>query len=275
MKLLPANLMDLPSFALFDFWERNGDPRVRDLPLLSGGPIPVLTIIGSYLLFVYYLGPKFMENRKPIEMRPLMLFFNSFMLAVNGAGFVMAVIASNGTQEMWACRRLDPTTTDFRPTLLLYLGYFYLWSRIFDMIDTVFFTLRKKYNHVSFLHVFHHGIVPLIAYMGLKLHPGGNAGYLPLTNVFIHTIMYTYYGMSCMGPAMAKHVWWKKHLTQIQLLQFVSVFLHAMYSLLTPGCSFPLVLGIAEAVISGTFFVLFTKFYFDTYKKDAFKLKAN
>lgn len=55
----------------------------------------------------------------------------------------------------------------------------------------------------------------------------------------------------------------------------MTVFGHAMYSLLKPGCQFPLILGVAEAIISATFFVLFTKFYIDSYKQDAFKLKAN
>lgn len=29
--------------------------------------------------------------------------------------------------------------------------------QFFDLLDTVFFCLRKKQNHVSFLHVWHHG----------------------------------------------------------------------------------------------------------------------
>jgi elongation of very long chain fatty acids protein 7 len=194
-----------------------------------------------------------------------MLFFNSFMLAVNGAGTVLGLVCSDFLTRLWSCKKIDPASGDFKENLLVYLGYFYLWSRLLDMIDTVFFVLRKKYNHVSFLHVFHHGIVPLIAYMGLKLHPGGNAGYLPITNVFIHTIMYSYYAMACMGTEMGKYIWWKKYLTQLQLVQFSTVFAHALYSIFTPNCEFPLFLSYAEAVISGTFFVLFTKFYRDTY----------
>lgn len=138
-----------------------------------------------------------------------MLIFNGFMFAVNGGGFWVGVVATRFTRDLWACRAIDPSSTDFRENVTLHLGYFYLWSRLLDMVDTVFFVLRKKTNHVSFLHVFHHAVVPLIAYIGLKLHPGGNAGYLPLTNVFIHGFMYAYYGMACVGT-LSKHVWWKK-----------------------------------------------------------------
>lgn len=37
-------------------------------------------------------------------------------------------------------------------------------------------------------------------------------------NSFVHVIMYAYYGLSAMGPQFAKFVWWKKHLTKIQLV---------------------------------------------------------
>ena len=259
------SLVNLGIYYLTDFWNENADPRTKDLPLLKGGPIPVLSIMASYLLFVKIIGPRIMMNRNPLDLRVLMLLFNAFMLAVNGAGFVFGLLASDFGKRLWSCKKINPQDEDFKETLLVYLGYFYLWSRLLDMVDTIFFVLRKKYNHVSFLHVFHHGIVPLIAYMGLKLHPGGNAGYLPMTNVFIHAIMYSYYAMACMGPEMAQYIWWKKHLTQLQLVQFATVFSHALYSFFTPGCEFPSILSLAEMVISATFFVLFLKFYRDTY----------
>jgi len=39
----------------------------------------------------------------------------------------------------------------------------------------VFFILRKKYNQVSFLHVFHHGIMPVSWWFGVKFVPGINS----------------------------------------------------------------------------------------------------
>ena len=37
-------------------------------------------------------------------------------------------------------------------------------------------------------------------------------------NSFVHTIMYLYYGLAAMGPHMQKYLWWKKHLTKVQLV---------------------------------------------------------
>ena len=73
------------------------------------------------------------------------------------------------------------------------------------------------------------------------------------------------HSMSCMGPEMSKYTWWKKHLTQLQLIQFMSVFAHAVYTYVTPDCQFPKILSAAEMNISVLFFLLFGKFYCDTY----------
>lgn len=57
-------------------------------------------------------------------------------------------------------------------------------------MDTIFFVLRKKYNQVTFLHIFHHGIMPLGCCLGLKFHPVTYSGFMPLINAFIHSLMY-------------------------------------------------------------------------------------
>ncbi|KAL1132618.1 hypothetical protein AAG570_010570 [Ranatra chinensis] len=39
-------------------------------------------------------------------------------------------------------------------------------------------------------------------------------------NCIVHVIMYSYYFLSALGPKVQKYLWWKKYLTQIQLIQF-------------------------------------------------------
>ncbi|GBM45680.1 hypothetical protein AVEN_142189-1, partial [Araneus ventricosus] len=36
-------------------------------------------------------------------------------------------------------------------------------------------------------------------------------------NIAVHCVMYTYYGLSSLGPHMAKYLWWKKYLTALQI----------------------------------------------------------
>lgn len=40
----------------------------------------------------------------------------------------------------------------------------------------------------------------------------------PTLNSFIHVLMYSYYGLSVI-PSMRKYLWWKKYLTQAQLVR--------------------------------------------------------
>lgn len=48
-----------------------------------------------------------------------------------------------------------------------------------------------------------------------------------LVNAFIHIVMYSYYGLAALGPAYQKYLWWKKYLTQMQLVNDChSVFKH-------------------------------------------------
>jgi len=65
------------NYYLFDFWQIIGDPRNRHYPLMSGGPWPLLSIIFLYLIFVTKIGPQFMKNRAPFQLKKVsFLSFN-------------------------------------------------------------------------------------------------------------------------------------------------------------------------------------------------------
>lgn len=51
--------------------------------------------------------------------------------------------------------------------------WWYYISKFTEFFDTMFFILRKKNQHVSTLHVIHHGCMPFSVWMGLKFAPGG------------------------------------------------------------------------------------------------------
>lgn len=86
----------------------------------------------------------------------------------------------------------------------------------------LFFILRKKNQHVSTLHVIHHGIMPFSVWMGLKFAPGGHSTFFALLNTFVHIIMYFYYMVAAMGPEYQKYIWWKKYLTTMQMVSLLN-----------------------------------------------------
>lgn len=92
-----------------------------------------------------------------------------------------------------------------------------------ELLDTVFFVLRKKYNQITFLHVYHHTVMPIVSWGCTKYYPGGHEIFIGSINSFIHIIMYTYYMMAAMGPEYQKYLHWKKYITTLQM---VSGFTH-------------------------------------------------
>lgn len=51
------------------------DPRTKPW-LLSGTPGPLFTILGTYLYFCLYAGPKYMKDRKPFELKKTLIIYN-------------------------------------------------------------------------------------------------------------------------------------------------------------------------------------------------------
>jgi hypothetical protein len=42
--------------------------------------------------------------------------------------------------------------------------------------------------------------------------------FIPILNSFIHVVMYAYYGLSACGSSIQKYLWWKRYLTQAQIV---------------------------------------------------------
>jgi hypothetical protein len=48
------------------------------------------------------------------------------------------------------------------------MTWWYFFSKYIDYLDSIFFVLRKKFSHLSTLHVVHHGIMPFTAWWGIR-----------------------------------------------------------------------------------------------------------
>ncbi|CAG2055264.1 unnamed protein product, partial [Timema podura] len=62
------------------------DPRVKNWPLI-GSPVYLLVIIALYLFFVLVAGPKFMENRRPYNLKKIIAAYNIFQVVANSYAF--------------------------------------------------------------------------------------------------------------------------------------------------------------------------------------------
>ncbi|KAL1463167.1 hypothetical protein WDU94_014948 [Cyamophila willieti] len=115
-------------------------------------------------------------------------------------------------------------------------------------------------------------MVALFAWLGTKFVPGGHGAFFGTINSFVHVVMYSYYALALINPDY-KHAWWKKYLTQMQMIQFIAVGLHAVAALFNPDCNYPkilIMLGLPQNVFM---FMLFADFYRRTYMKPTDKTK--
>lgn len=247
------------------------DKRVENWFLMQAYT-PTLVITAAYVLFVTWLGPKFMENRKPYQLKWPIVIYNFICIAINF--HICSSLLYNTTKVgySYSCQTVDYSDNPYEVNIASALWWFY-FSKCVEMLDTVFFVLRKKNNQISFLHVYHHATMFPIWWMGVKWVAGGQSFFGAMVNSFIHVIMYTYYGISALGPQYQKYLWWKRYLTIIQLIQFHVGIVHAVQSLFVK-CEFPIWMQYAVVFYGFSILLLFLNFYFQAYIKSHRNIKS-
>lgn len=259
----------------YNYYLSRGDERVANWPLMHAY-WPTLSLTAAYLVLVW-LGPRLMKHREPFNCQWLLHAYNPLLVLLNGYIFFELFTASWTLGYSYSCQTVS-YTNDRNEMRIAGALWWYYFSKFVEFLDTVFFILKKKDNQVSFLHVYHHATMFPIWWIGVKWVAGGQAFFGPMINSGIHVLMYSYYGLSALGPAIQKYLWWKKYLTRIQLVQFVVGMLHAAQSLVV-GCPFPLWMQWALIIYGLTILGLFLNFYFWAYvsphKKQSKKVKSS
>ncbi|XP_072297574.1 elongation of very long chain fatty acids protein 1a [Eucyclogobius newberryi] len=242
------------------------DVRIRDLPLMPS-PIDMTVILLTYVFFSVYAGPQFMANRKALRLNAAMVIYNLAMVLFNGFIVYEFLMSGWATTFTWRCDLID-TSTSPESLRMVRVAWLFFISKYIELLDTVFFVLRKKQNQITFLHVFHHSVMPWSWWWGVGLTPGGGMGsFHAMVNSAVHVVMYFYYGLSAAGPRFQKYLWWKKYMTAIQLTQFIMVSVHISQYYFLEKCDYQVPLWIHVILMYGVlFFVLFSHFWMKTYK---------
>lgn len=230
-------------------------------------PIPQTIIIGAYIYFVTLFGPRLMENRKPFDLKGIMAAYNLSMVLFSLYMCYEFLRSGWATGYSFQCDIVDYSRSPqaLRMAWTCWLFYF---SKFIELLDTIFFVLRKKNSQITFLHVFHHSIMPWTWWFGVKFAAGGLGTFHALVNCVVHVIMYTYYGLSALGPAYQKYLWWKKYMTSIQLTQFIMVTFHIGQFFFLKDCPYQYPVFLYIILLYGVIFlVLFLNFWFHAYVK--------
>ncbi|XP_068248150.1 very long chain fatty acid elongase 7-like isoform X2 [Palaemon carinicauda] len=241
------------------------DPRQNGWWLMSS-PIPTMVFCLIYIFAVTYVGPNFMKNRKPMSgLRSLMMLYNAIQVVYSAWLFYESGMGGWFGHYKLFCELCDFSNSPMA-IRMMHCGFWYYFSKLVDFIDTIFFILHKKYEHISLLHVSHHALMPISMWYGIRYQPGGHSTLMGFLNAFVHTVMYLYYLLAAMGPRVRPFLWWKKYLTTLQMVQFTIVFFHAAI-LVYIDCAVPKILVSWIGGVAVMFFVLFADFYIKAYRK--------
>ncbi|XP_045158476.2 elongation of very long chain fatty acids protein 4-like [Mercenaria mercenaria] len=252
-------------------WERmNGvyewsvevsDPRTENWLLLYS-PWPVTVIFFLYL-FIVWAGPKYMKNKSPVPLKAAIIPYNLGLVVLSVYMFYEFFMSAYLAGYSLKCQPVDYSNSPLALRMANVCWWFF-FSKVIELLDTVFFILRKKNEQVTFLHVYHHCTMIINWYLGAKYVAGGQSFFVAMLNSFVHIFMYAYYGLAAIGPHMQKYLWWKRYLTRMQLIQFLAFVVHTGYNLMI-DCDFPRGFNIAVFLYAVSLIALFGNFYYRTY----------
>lgn len=170
-----------------------------------------MPIVIAYLLMVFLSHPITrlfppMNLRAPLAIHNFVCVMLSLYTAVQGSRGILQSPSVYYTAE--------------GSPLLVHALRVYWISKIVELTDTVFMVLRHKLKQMSFLHVFHHTSILLLADNAYGMAPWPPIGLLMTLNSIVHIFMYTYYGLRAVQPL--NEISWKKRITQLQITQFLA-----------------------------------------------------
>lgn len=242
------------------------DPRVKDLPFVPS-PWPIALLMIFYTVFVQKIGPQLMKERQPIDVKYPMIIYNIIQMVGNGFFFFECF------RVIWIPRRYSVfcAEVDYSNDPVAVRVAFFTWlvfmNKILDFFDTIFMVLRKKHEQISFLHTYHHTAMVGLAWLTTKYIAGGHVVFFGTVNTFVHFVMYTYYLITALYPQYKKNIWWKRHLTELQMVQFLIISLQSAITLLNPYCKFPKILLALFLPHVIFVFLMFWDFYRKAYLK--------
>lgn len=224
----------------------------------------------AYLLGVLFLKFVAFKNCK-LELK-WFSWIHNIILTLSSAVMMIGVIwgcvemtRKYGVVSLHCLQSSDSAEIYMRGPLFFWVYVYYL-SKYYEFLDTLILILKGK--PLSFLHVFHHSSVPLVALLFFYAEwPGSWFG--SVENCFVHVVMYLYFSLSSFGCGWLNAV--RRYITRMQITQFIlAVVMVNAYFIQKHALGYPCA-GNGIYLSWGIFctcvyLVLFVKFYVREYR---------
>lgn len=98
-------------------------------------------------------------------------------------------------------------------------------------------------------------------FVAARFCAAGHGTMVAILNTFVHAVMYGYYLFSALDENVKRSIWWKKHITQIQLFQFLLLGLHFFLGIFVKECTYPKLFCIVMTLQNLFMMSMFGDFY--------------
>lgn len=227
-----------------------------------GSPFPIIIIMSAYWYMIKN-GEKWMANRPAYNIKFFIQTYNILQVLV--CGFLGIRALHIILQRDLVCIT-HFTDSEYDLKVIFYTWLYYL-IKISDLLDTVFFVLRKKFALVSTLHTYHHTLMVVGSYALARYLPGGEMAVMGTLNSLVHSVMYSYY-FYCLYNNSRQNIWWKKYITQMQLGQFCFLLIFYTWKLFfVKNCAYPKLYLVFAIIQILAMLNMFGNYYYNAFIK--------
>jgi elongation of very long chain fatty acids protein 6 len=220
-------------------------------------------------LFGIYAGSKIMGSRKPFDLRLQLALWNGFLCVFSFIGMCRTVpylfgFVLSQSYEQTICTAPKVSWGNGPTGFWVML---FIFSKIPELIDTVFIVLRKK--PLLFLHWYHHVTVLLFCWNAFASCAGSGLYFVSM-NYTVHALMYGYYCLQSLGLCPKSFPAVLITISQIaQMIVGTAICISAWYFTFSGSrsCHNDLSNLIAGAAMYGSYLYLFVDFAFARYGK--------
>mmetsp|Transcript_31076 Transcript_31076/g.81393 ORF Transcript_31076/g.81393 Transcript_31076/m.81393 type:complete len:242 (+) Transcript_31076:50-775(+) len=205
--------------------------------------------IAAVYAVVSLAAPVVLRDVTPkLSLRPVMIGYNAIMAAVN---LYIAVEMGKGLLDDGR-----PFATVMGGPRIVWPCTVYATAKLFELLDTLFMILRHSWKQVTVLHVFHHTSMLVLGDFVRQRAAWPAIAVVFGMNAAVHVPLYTYYGLSAVGPDWQPARRWKVRLTTVQMIQFVVGMVHGLVGWLYHNfCIYAFLYGGLMLAMFGDFFV--------------------
>ena len=224
-------------------------PTSQKLPMSDPVDVVFCLVVYFALLFVFFLIGRVTGK---LELRGfgvvynfLLVLLSGYMAVTTAYATLMAAITSKqfgttGPLPWWNI----PVAAESNPWSMpcAIACWIFAMSKLVEFMDTYIMMLKHNYRQVSFLHLYHHSSIVVVAWVISSVSPGGDTYWSASVNSGIHVVMYLYYLLNLLFRTGAIRNFLQRNkfiITYGQLLQFLLNFIQTVYVLVLSGVTSP------------------------------------